>query len=108
MPTELPIACSLSAAEMEQRAERWRRLAGEALLGSSYEERVARLRWRAEPAVERELRELVRLEGECCPFLDLKVAGLDGDLLLEISGPPEAEQIVAAFAAAPEPSSRPS
>jgi hypothetical protein len=99
MPTELPIACSLGAAELEERARRWRSLAERALLHSSYQDGVARLRCRAEPAIERELRELVRLEGECCPFLDLELAEREGELVLEISGPPEAEQIVGGFAA---------
>lgn len=101
------MACSLSAVELEERAGRWRRLAERALVESSYEEGVARLRCRADPGVEAELRELVRLEGECCPFLTLAVSSGDGGLLLEVSGPAEARQMVAAFAA-PEALSRPS
>ena len=107
MTTDLPMACSLSAAELEERGERWHRLAERALVESSYEGGVAILRCRADPGVEAELRELVRLEGECCPFLTLAVSSRDGGLVLEVSGPPGAEQMVAAFAA-PEALSRPS
>jgi hypothetical protein len=107
-PIELPLACSLNAAEMEQRAHRWRRLSERALLDSAGSAGTARLRYRPEPKVERELRELVQLERECCPFLSLTISSEDGELLLEISGPPEAESIVAGFVAGAESLSRPS
>jgi hypothetical protein len=106
-PTELPLACSLNAAEMEQRADRWRRLSERALLDSAGSTGTARLRYRLDPEVERERTELVRLERECCSFLTLKITSEDGGLLLEISGPREAESIVAGFAAGAESLSRP-
>ena len=79
---ELPLACSLDGAQFAERAKRWR------ALGATAAERgddSVRLTFPA--AAEAELRELVRLEGECCPFLDFAIEpGRDAVQLL-VSGP---------------------
>jgi hypothetical protein len=95
---ELPLACTLDAGELEQRSDRWRRVSRRALIESSFASETTRLRYRAEDGVGEELRELVELERVCCAFLDFSLHELDGELLLEVSGPPESAKIVAGFA----------
>jgi MerR family transcriptional regulator, copper efflux regulator len=94
----LPIACSLDASQMAERTERWQALAEHALISAEQTEGGVRQCYRGGVAIEAELRELVALEAECCPFLDLRVERAEAELRLEISGPPEAADIVAGFA----------
>jgi hypothetical protein len=102
MTPELPIACLLDNAEMEQRSRRWERLADRALIEATLRPGgVAVQRYRNEPEVRDELEELIRLEGDCCGFLDFKLSGSDDELALEISGPEGSEEIVAGFAGEP-------
>jgi hypothetical protein len=100
MATELPIACSLDAAALGKRGAEWRALAERALIEAELEGGAAQQRYRREPGVAEELRRLVTLEGECCPFLDFEVAEEDAEILLRVSGPPEAAEMVALFAPA--------
>jgi hypothetical protein len=92
---ELPIACSLDASQLAERTERWRALREQSLISSERTGALARQRYRGGAAIERELRELAALEAECCPFLKLRVHRLDTEIRLEISGPPDAAEIVA-------------
>jgi hypothetical protein len=95
---DLPPACTLDAAAFAERRARWEALAERALAGRESTPGGVRLRYRAEPGVAGELRELVRLEGECCAFLDLRLRDEGGGITLEVSGPPEAAQVIEAFA----------
>jgi hypothetical protein len=94
---ELPIACSLGADELAERADRWRELAERGLISASETDRGVLQRYRWDQAVERELGELIALEAECCPFLELRIERQD-ELLVNVSGPPGAEELVATFA----------
>jgi hypothetical protein len=99
LPLVESIGCSLEKAEMAERGRRWERLAERALIAADRTgETAARQRYRAEPGVRGELEELVRLERECCPFLDMRVDDVDSEVVLDVSGPPEAAEIIAAFA----------
>ena len=102
-PGELPltdsVACSLEKAAMAERGRRWERLGERALIDTDRSgETAARQRYRAEPGVREELEELVRLEGECCPFLEMRVEETGSEVVLSVSGPSEAAEIIAAFA----------
>jgi hypothetical protein len=98
MPSdERPIACSLGAGELDKRRARWQALGEDALVEAVLTLDGARQTYRAEPAVERELRELVRLEAECCPFLDFDIARGEQGLVLRVSGPESAAGIVEVF-----------
>ena len=102
MTTELPIACSLDRAELAQRSRRWERLAERALIEASLrDDGVAVQRYRDDPETVAELEELVRLEGDCCAFLDFKLSHPGGELVLEVRGPEGAAVIVAAFGEEP-------
>lgn len=94
---DLPIACTLDAAAMGDRGDRWRALADRALVGRERAAGRATLRLASSDGVAEELRELVRLEGECCAFLDMRVEEDGGELVLSIAGPPEADPLLDAF-----------
>ena len=100
MPADrgVPLACSLDASDASRRRERWLALAERALIGAERTPAGARHTYRAERSVERELRELIELEAECCPFLEFELSSSDGALLLDIRGPAEAAEIIELFA----------
>lgn len=70
-------ACSLTAPEL---AERRRAFAALPLI----EDTPTRLRYRDGPGVESSLRELIRLEAECCPDIDFALERKEGELVLTI------------------------
>ena len=84
-PNDLPIACSLNADALEARRRRWHSLGSRALIDQHATESGVRQRYRPDPDVERELRELVALEGDCCGFARWEVHAADGSLELEVS-----------------------
>lgn len=71
---DIPNSCSLTAPEL---AERRRAFAALPLI----DEAGARLRYRDEPGVEATLRDLIRLEAECCPDVRFELSR-DGDALV--------------------------
>src|SRR5919199_403521 len=88
------VACSLSATEGAQRAERWRRLLDLHVLSRAATAHGQRLALPADPPIAAELDALVAAERECCPFLALTVERFDETLVLDVSGPPDALGIV--------------
>lgn len=103
MTRPVEIACSLGSGSAERRMARWEALAGRALEASGTQEGGAWQRYAA--GVERELAELVALEGECCPFLTFTLRAERGSIHLEVRGPADAAPIVGAFAGAGRPRS---
>ena len=94
-PTHAPIpACSLSAGEGAKRAARWRTLLDTHLLSRTPTTAGQRLAFPADPEVAGELDALVAAERDCCPFLDLTVERFDHSLVLNVSGPTDAAEIV--------------
>jgi hypothetical protein len=83
------IACDLSQAEGAGQVERWLRLGRRAGLGRTTTAEGVELRFRDETAVERELRELVSVERNCCAWARWEVLRADGELLMRASSTPE-------------------
>ena len=78
-----PVACALGVAELRTQGERWRHLYADAGL-----ERVAtgdglQLHFRRDAPVERELRNLVAVDIECCPWAHWTIEAGPGVLTLE-------------------------
>ena len=78
------VACSLTSAGLAVQADRWRRLADAAL-----DERVEtadglRIAFRPEPGVYEELRQLVAVENECCPWAQWIVRAADVQVVLNV------------------------
>jgi hypothetical protein len=91
-----PIACSLSPDAYADRASEIADLARRALLARSpLPGGGARLRFAAGPGVEAELDAIVAAEARCCPFLRLELRHAAGALELDVTGPPEAEPLIA-------------
>src|SRR5262245_39590877 len=83
---ELPvIACSLSAAEVEQRRTRWKALAERAFLERALLPAGVRLSFAAEEGVEDELQALAELERECCAFATFRVAAAGSTVALDVT-----------------------
>jgi hypothetical protein len=109
MPTELPIACSLSATELPARlaliAELGRDAARVELSGTR-----ATLQFAAGPAVRERVERFVVAESACCAFLVMQVRDEPDAVVLEIGAPDDAalvlEELVEAFQATRTPPSR--
>jgi hypothetical protein len=88
-----PIACSLSSADYAERRAHIDEIARAALLAREPTESGARMTFTA--GAEDALRELIAAEAECCPFLRMELRG-DGDTLtLDVTGPDDAQPIIA-------------
>jgi hypothetical protein len=99
----MSIACTLTGYEIPVRRALIESLAADALLGRTATGSGLRVRLRDTPETERRTRELVEAESRCCPFLDFQLGRADGELVLEVGGPPEARPVIEMFFA-PEPS----
>jgi hypothetical protein len=97
-PVPLPIACTLTGASLEERG-RWLRRLGEAALieGTRQRDRLE-LRFRLEAAAD--VRELVRAETECCPFLSFELDDGPREVGLAVTGPSDAGPVLDAMLAA--------
>jgi hypothetical protein len=63
-----PVACALTPVALAAQRARWERLAGRAMTERVKTAEGLRLAFRPEPGVEQELRALVAVENECCPW----------------------------------------
>jgi hypothetical protein len=100
--TDLPIACTLTAAGMAARMALIEALAADGLLDRTQTEMGMRVRLLDRPDIELRTRELVAAESKCCAFLDFRLGRENGDLVLDISGPEDARPVIDMFFA-PEP-----
>ena len=93
MPTDLPIACSLGAADLAARLAEIRAVGEEGLVRADVDGRRALLVFRA--GVRTRVEAIVAAEAECCAFLDMSLrdAG-DGALELSIATPPGGEVVL--------------
>ena len=99
MSEERPVACSLGAAELEQRAATIGAV-GASLTSHGVEDGHHSLRFRATPQTRRHLKEIVAAEAECCPFLDLSLTEEDSELILSIAAPEAGQATADGLAAA--------
>jgi hypothetical protein len=79
-----PVACSLGVAGLRAQERRWADLVRGAGIDRSATGDGVALRFRADPNVEHELRELVAVENECCSWATWEVrADRDGALVMQ-------------------------
>jgi len=82
---EAPVACSLTPAGLAAQAGRWTRLADRAMTERTKTAHGLRIAFRPEPGAEQELRELVAVETECCPWATWTVeTSAAGQVVLDI------------------------
>jgi hypothetical protein len=82
MTEPVPIACTLTSADLAAQARRWSRLIAGSLTGRTEIADGLRLLFRAGAADE--LRALVAVEAECCPWATWRVERVAGSVVLEV------------------------
>ena len=97
-PTPLPIACTLTGASLQERAAWLSRLGDAALVEGRRDGDRLQLRFRA-PAAD-DVRELVRAERECCPFLGFELGTAGEEVRLTVTGPSDAGPVLDGMLAA--------
>lgn len=83
------IACGLGTEGAAGQAERWRRLGREGGLGRAETADGLEVRFRGDRAAERELRDLVAVESECCAWARWDVGRAGDELVLRVTSTPE-------------------
>lgn len=81
----MPIACTLSLAEMGPRLTRIRQLTLDHLRSHQLDGVTLHLHY--DPSAAVELAEIVELERQCCAFLDFSLTAQDSQIRLEITAP---------------------
>ena len=98
MPSELPIACSLSAAELPQRLAEMSDIGRASLVAAETDASRAVLTFR--PAAVEQLAVIVAAEAECCSFLKMKLDDGPDAVQLTIEAPAGAEPVLQDLVAA--------
>jgi hypothetical protein len=80
----VPVACTLTSADLAAQAGRWGRLIAQALTGCTETADGLRMSFRPGPGVEEELRGLVAVENECCPWAAWTVETHAGATVLDV------------------------
>jgi hypothetical protein len=80
----VPVACALTPAGLAAQRDRWERLADRAMTERAKTADGLRLAFRPEPGVEEELRALVAVEDECCPWASWTVQANAGRVVLDV------------------------
>jgi len=83
--THVPVACTLGSADLGTQVARWRQLYADAGTERRETDDGVRVRFRRDAAGERELRELVAVESECCAWADWTVEADARQLLLAVT-----------------------
>lgn len=97
MTSQLPIACSLSAAELLKRMAEMRAIGLSSFLDAKVRANRATLRFTDDAGTAERLAAVVAGEAECCAFLDMSVRDTGEGLELEIIAPEGAEPLLADF-----------
>jgi hypothetical protein len=97
---ENPIACTLEAGEMAERGREMEALARAALLRRTRTGNSLQLIFRRTPQVEAGIASLVQRERQCCSFLTFEVKSGGDEVVLDISGPADAQPVLDAIYAA--------
>jgi hypothetical protein len=92
---DAPIACTLTPGEYKRRTAELSALAARSLIARAPIDGGQRLTFVDDPAVERELRGAVAAEASCCSFLTMRLQRTTGALTLDVTGPPQAQPIIA-------------
>ena len=94
MADELPIACSLSAGELNERLADIAALGGDALLEAELAGLRAELRFARAPDITQRLARIVAAESECCAFLTMTIREEGDAVVLTIAAPGGAELVL--------------
>ena len=94
--TKIPIACSLTDGELQQRRKDYLDKVAAHLTGSDELENGFSFRFRLGPGFLQDLAEVIDLERQCCPFLTFRTILGAGDtsVVLELTGPDGTKEMV--------------
>lgn len=95
-----PVACSLGAADLEQRVAAIGEIGAASLVSRSMADGRHLLRFRAGEQAQRRLEEIVAAESSCCPFLELLLTEENEEIVLSIGAPDSGQEIAAGLAEA--------
>jgi hypothetical protein len=99
MSQPLPIACTLSATDLNARGAELRALGDDGLLSLDQRDQSAVLRFRADPDIRARVEAAVAAESECCAFLDFRLEDEDEATVLTISAPNGGAEVARELAA---------
>ena len=85
---DVPIACTLTAAEMTDRRSLWQRIETDAVRRRRFDDRFE-IVYAPTSEVERVLPSLVDAESHCCAFAQWRIVRNPEEVVLTVSGPPE-------------------
>jgi MerR family transcriptional regulator, copper efflux regulator len=92
MTQPVPIACTLTAADLAGQARRWERLIAQAMTARAETADGLRLRFR--PQAEAELLALAAAETRCCPWASWIVTPGAGEVTLDVRAAAEGVAVV--------------
>lgn len=94
--TQLPVACSLTPPELQQRRTQLLKKIGGGILETKELENGFAYRFATNETWITELAQLIMFERQCCPFLtiDLRLEPANGPIWLELSGPEGTKQFL--------------
>ena len=92
------VCCSLTEAEQVERRQFFRKALIPQVLET--EDLSEGLRLTFPVALKSDVEEMIGLEKECCGFLSFSTSEVESNLVLTISGPPEAKSTLEMFASA--------
>jgi MerR family copper efflux transcriptional regulator len=92
MTEPVPIACTLTSADLAAQARHWKRLIAGTLTDRAEIANGVRLSFRAEAAAE--LRALVAVEAKCCAWADWTVTAGPGEVTLDVRAPADGAAVL--------------
>ena len=90
---EIPIACTLGAADLQRRLRDMSDLGREALIDAELADRSAVLRFAAAAGIRERVAAIAEAESQCCAFLTMSVAE-EADVVTLTIDAPEGAQVV--------------
>jgi hypothetical protein len=100
MTDDVPIACSLSAGELQQRLAAIAEVGADSLFSHDTEGDRHLLHFRAGATARRRLEGIIAAEAACCAFLDLSLIEEGDRLVLSVAAPEDAQALADGFARA--------
>ena len=101
MTESTPVACTLTSAGLAAQSTRWTQLMARALTGRAETADGLRLSFRPGPGTEDELRALVAVETECCPWATWTVQRDGRAVVLDVSSAAEGAAVLHRMFATP-------
>jgi len=92
---DVPIACTLTAGQYQNRTAELAALAARALRTREQTAVGERLVFDDTPEIERELRAVLAAESSCCAFLRMELTRSADGLVLDVAGTEDARPIIA-------------